>query len=125
MKKQDGKLNITNLILIIVIFYGGYAGIKLLSASLMESQIENEIVDMFGVYRGPDFTEEMAREQIRKILLKNDIIFEEKDDNAVEVEIDTKAGKIFYYFKYEIETDLLFFKKRKTVEVEEEVRSYG
>lgn len=125
MKKQDGKLTITGLIAIIVIFYGAYAGIKLLSASLMESQIENEIVDMFGLFRGPDMTEERGREEIRKILLKKDIIFEERDDNAVEVEIDTKAGKIYYYYKYEIETDLLFFKKRKTVEVDHEMRSYG
>lgn len=123
--KQEGKLNITGLLMIAVIFYGAYAVIKMVSTSLMISQIENEVIDTFGTMRGYDFSNEKANKAVRDILMKNDIIFDEKDAGAVDVEVNPQKGKIFYYYRFEVETDYLFFKKRKVVEVENEMQSYG
>ena len=122
--KQEGKFNLAGLLIMAVLFYGGYALVKMISASLMESQIENEVVDTFGVMRGADLTDDQAVKAIRDILLRNDIIFDEQDTGAIEVEIVKQEGKIYYYFKYEVETDYLFFKKRKVVEVDEEMQSF-
>lgn len=122
--KQEGKFNLAGLLILAILFYGGYALIKMISTSLMQSQIENEVVDTFGVIRGSDLTERDAVKAIRDILLRNDVIFDERDEGAVDVEIHTQKGKIYYYFKYEVETDYLFFKKRQVVEVDEEMQSF-
>ena len=123
--KKDGKITFGGIILMLIIFYGGYAAVMLISTSLMQSQIENEVTDSLGLVRGVDLTSDMACETIREVLKKNDVIFDEKNKGIVEVTIDRKAGKMFYYFRYEVETNLIFFKNKKTVEVKDEMRSYG
>lgn len=125
MKKEQGKLNFTGLLMMAIVFYGGFAAVKFISVSLMVSQIENEIVDRFGEFRGSDFTEEQAMQKIRDILAGKAVIFNPDDPAAVDVQIDPKQGKIFYYYKFEVETDYLFFKNKKVVEVDKEMRSYG
>ena len=109
--KKDGKIT--------------FGGIILMLISLMQSQIENEVTDSLGLVRGVDLTSDMACETIREVLKKNDVIFDEKNKGIVEVTIDRKAGKMFYYFRYEVETNFIFFKNKKTVEVKDEMRSYG
>lgn len=123
--KQEGKFNFTGFLMIVIIVYGAYALIKIISTSLMESQIENEIVDTFGLMRGADFDDEKAAKVIRDILMKNDVIFDEHDSGAVDVQIKKQEGKIYYYYRYEVETDFLFFKKKKVVEVDHDMQSYG
>jgi len=123
--KKDGKITFGGIILMLIIFYGGYAAVMLISTSLMQSQIENEVTDSLGLVRGVDLTSDMACETIREVLKKNDVIFDEKNKGIVEVTIDRKAGKMFYYFRYEVETNFIFFKNKKTVEVKDEMRSYG
>jgi len=123
--KQEGKFNFTGFLMIVIIVYGAYALVKIISTSLMQSQIENEIVDTFGLMRGADFDEEKAVKVIRDVLMKNDVIFNERDSGAVDVEIKPQEGKIYYYYRYEVETDFLFFKKKKVVEVDHEMQSYG
>jgi hypothetical protein len=124
MKKQQGKMNITGLLILVVIFYGGYAAVKLITASMTETQIEKEVVERLAMYRDSDLTDEEAMKHIREVLGKHDVILDEKEDGAVDVQIDRKAGKIFYYYKYGIEVDLIFWTKKKTVEVDSEIRSY-
>jgi hypothetical protein len=124
MKKQQGKMNITGLLLLVVIFYGGFVAIKLISASVTETQIEKEVVETLALYRGADFTEEEAMKKIREVIRKHDVIFEEKEENAVDVQIDMKSGKIFYYYKYGMVVDLIFWTKEKAVVVDKEIRSY-
>jgi hypothetical protein len=125
MRKEQGKLNFTGLLMLAIVIYGGFAAVKYISTNLMVSQIENEIVDDFGLKRGADFTEEEAMQAIRDILSRKDIIFNPDDPTAVDVQIDRTKGKIFYYYKFEVETDYLFFKTKKVVEVENEMGSYG
>jgi hypothetical protein len=123
--KQDGKFTFGGFILILIILYGGYAAIMLISTSLMQSQIENEVTEALGFRRGAALTNERAYEAIKDILLKKDVIFDEKDQGAVDVTVDRRGGKILYYFRYDVEINFIFFKHRKTVEVKDEMRNYG
>jgi hypothetical protein len=123
--KQKGKITFTGFIFLLLILYGGFAAVQLISASMMESQIENEVHDTIGFIRGADLTEEKAYEAIKNILQKNKIIFDEKKNGALVVRIDHREGKIFYHFIYDVEVNLIFFKHRRTVEVKNEMRNYG
>lgn len=123
MKKQQGKMNITGLLLLVIIFYGGYVAVKLISASMTETQIEKEVLEELATYRGSDLTEEEAMKHVRDVIGKHDVIFDD-EKGSVDVQIDRKAGKIFYYYKYGMEVNLIFWTKEKTVEVEDEIRSY-
>jgi hypothetical protein len=123
--KQNGKITFTGFILLLLILYGGFAAVKLISASLMETQIENEVKDTLGFIRGAALTEEKAYKAIKDILQKNDVIFDEKKKGAIEVRIDRRAGKLEYNFKYDVEVNLIFFKQRRTVEVKNEMRTYA
>ena len=123
MKKQQGRMNITGLLIVVIIFYGSFVAIKLISASMMETQIEKEVVETLGIYRGADLTEEDAIKHVRDVIAQHDVIFDKKE-GAVDVQIDAKSGKIFYYYKYGVEVNLIFWTKKKTVEVEDEIRSY-
>ena len=123
MKKQQGKMNITGLLLLVIIFYGGYVAVKLISASMTETQIEKEVVEELALYRSSDLTDEEAMKHIRNVIGKHDVIFDD-EKGSVDVQIDRKAGKIFYYYKYGMEVNLIFWTKEKTVEVEDEIRSY-
>ena len=123
--KQNGKITFTGFIFLLLILYGGFAAVKLISASLMETQIENEVKDTLGFIRGAALTEEKAYKAIKDILQKNDVIFDEKKKGAIEVRIDRRAGKLIYNFKYDVEVNLIFFKQRRTVEVKHEMRTYA
>ena len=123
--KKDGKITFGGILLMLIILYGGYAAVMLISTSLMQSQIENEVKESLGFVRGANLTDERAYDTIKNILLKNDIIFDEKNKGAVDVTVDRRAGKISYSFRYEVEINFIFFKHRKAVEVKEEMRNYG
>ena len=56
--------------------------------------------------------------------MKKDIIFDEKDEGSVDVILDRQKGRIEFYYKYEIVTDFLFFKKREIIEVEDAMANY-
>jgi hypothetical protein len=123
--KKDGKFTFGGFIFILIIFYGGYAAVMLISTSLMQSQIENEVVESLGFIRGANLSNEKAYDAIKSILLKKDIIFNEKEKGTIDVTIDRKVGKILYYFRYEVEINFIFFKHRKAVEVRNEMQNYG
>ncbi len=123
--KEKGKITVTGFIFLLLILYGGFAAVQLISASMMETQIENEVHDTIGFIRGADLTEDKAYEAIKNILQKNKVIFDEKKNGALVVRIDRREGKISYQFMYDVEVNLIFFKHRRTVEVKNEMRNYG
>ncbi|MCP4150589.1 MAG: hypothetical protein GY757_22775 [bacterium] len=125
MRSNSGKIRLSTLLIMAVIGYGGFIAVKIASAKLMQSQIQNEVIDTFGLMRGADFNEDAAIEAIIKILKKNDIIFEDEYEDTVSVEIDNKGGKIYFRFKYEVEVDFLFFQQRSVVEVDDLMGSYS
>lgn len=116
-------MNFTGLLILVIIFYGGYVAVKLISASMTETQIEKEVVERLAMYRSTDLTDEDAMKHIREVIGKHDVIFDD-EQGGVDVQIDRKGGKIFYYYKYGMEVDLIFWTKEKTVEVDSEIRSY-
>lgn len=121
---QKGKLTFFSLILLIILIYGGFVAIKILGANFQESQIKKEVYDTIGIMRGSDFTTEMGEEAIKKILGKNDnVIFDENDEGSIEINLDKR--ELFYYFRFEIEIDLLLFKQIKEVEIEDSMERYG
>jgi hypothetical protein len=124
MMKERGRINFTGLIMLCIIVYGGYAVVKLIAESAMETQIRKEVIDTLGTMRGADFADEDGVAAIRKILSQNDVIFDETDENAVKVTVNRSKGTISFSYKYDVEINFLFFKKIKTVELKDGLKSY-
>lgn len=78
MRNQRGKANISALIVMLLIFYGGFVAFKFISARITKGQIKNDVINRFGFVRGPDFTEKQGRNIIREILAQHEIIPEAK-----------------------------------------------
>ena len=116
--KQTGKITITSLIILLMMAYGVFVAVKLISASFQDTQIAKEVKDKVGYLRNSsNVSAARVQEEIIGILMKKDIIFDKDDDAAVSVEIDRASLRIHYSYKYEVETNLIFFKKRRPVEV--------
>jgi hypothetical protein len=122
---QSGKVTILSFIAILLIGYGGFVAIKLIGSSFSDKQIEKEVIEMLGTTRGSHFTSEMGVEAIIKILKKNQVIFDEKDEDIVSVNLNHKKGTIEFYYRYEVEINLILFKKRRVVEIRNEVAAYA
>lgn len=122
--KQDGKITILGLLMIVILFYGGFCAVKVVSVNLMESQIKKEVHDMIGLLRGPGFTDALAATKIIEILERNDIIFDKEDAEGVWVALDRKAGTIKWEFSYSVDVDLILKKYTKHYVVTDEMRSY-
>jgi hypothetical protein len=121
---QKGKITFFTLILLIILIYGAFVAIKLLGANFQESQIKKEVYDTIGIMRGSDFTPERGAEAIRKVLRKNDnVIFDENEEDAIEINLDKRV--LSYYFRFQIEIDLLLFKQMRLVEIEDAMERYG
>ncbi|MCU0285413.1 MAG: hypothetical protein MUF15_03335 [Acidobacteria bacterium] len=122
--KQAGRVNFTGLIMLLIIIYGGYAAVKLIAAGTMNTQIRKEVIDTLGTMRGADFSEEEGEEAIRDILFKHDVIFDENNENTVNVVLNRDKGTITFYYTYDVETNFIFFKKIRTIKVKEGLKSY-
>jgi hypothetical protein len=122
---QSGKTTILSLIALLLIVYGSFVAIKLIGSSFSDKQIEKEVIEMLGVTRGSHFTPEIGVESIIKILKKNQVIFDEKDEETVSVNVNHKKGTIEFYYRYEVEINLILFKKRRVVEIRNEVAAYA
>jgi len=121
---QNGKLTFFSLILLIILIYGGFVAIKLLGANFQKSQIKKEVYDTIGIMRGSDFTPELGVEAIKKVLQKNDnVIFDKNEDEAIEIILEKNVLR--YYFRFQIEINLLFFKQIKQVEIDDSMERYG
>ena len=115
---QKGKITFTSLIIFLLLVYGVFVAVKLLSVGFTNTQIAKEVKDRVGYLRNSsNVTATKVQEDIIEILLKKDVIFNKDDNTAVSVEIDSTTLRIHYYYKYDVETDLIFFKKKRVVEV--------
>jgi hypothetical protein len=90
MRNQRGKANISALIVMLLIFYGGFVAFKFITVRITKGQIKNDVINRFGFVRGPDFSERQGRNIIREILAQNGIIpearLETEDDEYYEEE---------------------------------------
>lgn len=123
---QKGKISFAGIFIVFLVFYGAFAAIKIISANITEDQINKNIKDQIGLERGYKFTEERGREIILEVLTKsNDIVFDPKEEGTIDFTIDDEKKLIIYYYEYELVTDFLFFKKRKKIGFEDDMRSYN
>lgn len=122
---QRGKITFLSLIALLIIVYGAFAAIKLIGSSLSDKHIEKEVIEELGTARGSYFSAEMGEEIIRTILKKYQVIFDENDAGAVSVSKNEKKGTIEFYYRYQVEVNLIFFKKLRTVEIRNEVAAYA
>ena len=122
---QSGKTTFLSIIALLLIVYGSFVAIKLIGSSFSDKQIEKEVIEMLGATRGSHFTPEIGVESIIKILKKNQVIFDEKDEETVSVNVNHKKGTIEFYYRYEVEINLILFKKRRVVEIRNEVAAYA
>ena len=126
MRKSDqGKLTITGILVILLIFYGAFAAVKIISAKLTEDEVQKKVKDRIGRERGFSLTEVQAEDIIYEVLSQQrDIIFGDTEEDRISVTIDTEKKILSYYFEYGIETDLIFTKKVKRVRVNESMASF-
>lgn len=122
---QKGKITFLSLFALLIIVYGAFAAIKLIGSSLADKHIEKEVIEELGTARGSRFTAEMGEDIVRTVLRKNQVIFDENDEGAVSVSINDKKGTIEFYYRYQVEVNLIFFKKLRTVEKRNEVAAYA
>ena len=93
MRNQQGKANISAIIVMLLIFYGGFVAFKFIAVRITKGQIKNDVINRFGFVRGPDFTERQGRNIIREILAQHEIIPEAKPEAEDEYyEGETDAG---------------------------------
>jgi hypothetical protein len=121
---QRGKITFLRLIALLLIVYAGFAAIKLLGSSFADKHIEKAVIEELGATRGSHFTPEIGEDIIRKILIKNKVVFDKNDDGAVNVSLNQGRGTIEFYYRYQVEINLIFFKKIKIVERRNEVTAY-
>ncbi len=124
-RKNQGKLTITGIIVIILIIYAAFAAIQIITAKITEGEIEKKVTDRLGRERRYSLSESEAEDYIYDILSKQkDIIFGEAEEDKIVVTIDADKKTLSYYFEYSIETNLIFTKKVKRVRVDKSMPSY-
>jgi anionic cell wall polymer biosynthesis LytR-Cps2A-Psr (LCP) family protein len=115
MTDQQGKFSIGAILLLLILVYGGFLAVKFTSAGFTASQIENEIKESLFLRQGSDFTPEKGKKAIRDILDKKGVYYDEENEDIIVVTIDSRTYRITYYVEYEIDINLIFFKKTKFV----------
>lgn len=118
MANQRGKISIGGIVLLLIIVYGAFAAVKFLSAGFTTSQIENEIKEALNVRQGGDFTPTVGENAIKDVLDKKGVFYEEENPDAIVVTVEPRTFRVTYYVEYEMEIDLLFFKKTKYVTID-------
>lgn len=144
MRNQKGKVNISSILIVALLVYGGFVAFKIIASGVTKSQIKNEIIEKFGFERGSEFTPERGREIIRKILMEHDlynedVIGKEEDESEsggkqinaaaygtiIEVEIRQRGTRIRFSVDYTDEINLVFFKMKKQYYFEHEMLNYN
>jgi len=140
MKKlmcPKGKITFSTILIMLILFYGGFVAYKFISSRLTKAQIKNEIIEKYGFIRGPDFTEEKGEDVIIDILISHDLFDdpEEEDPDKIgresspgtEIFVEIKNGHSETHFivTYNDQVDLLFFKVKVRYVIDEEIRNYN
>jgi hypothetical protein len=153
MRFQRGKVNLSSIIILVLIIYGGFVAFKFITVHITRGQIKTDVINRFGYVRGPDFSEEQGEKIIREILAKYGIISsdakiegdeygegqgesggESSPENAaqktgkkviIDVRLDDNKRNIKFYIRYEEEVDLILFKSRQTFDIQEEMLNFN
>ena len=145
---QNGKVTITTILMVIILFYGAFAAYKIISSRLTTNQIKSEIIDKFGFVRGTDFTVQKGEEIIRQIMIAHNLYKDplvedsESGDEAgdeegtaestdvstgtqILVTIEQGGSKLYFKVDYTDVVDLILFKLRPHYTVENEMVNYN
>ncbi len=122
MRKEDGKVTIIGLIIIVLVVYGSFCAVKLVSANYMEKQIEKEVIDSFGLARGADFDPERAMDLICDILDQKGVIYDDEEEEEMNVYI--QKGQINYSFRYQYEVNLIFYTSKRNIKVQHVMQNF-
>jgi len=120
MNGQRGKITFMNLIVFLILVVGGFMAFKFIATGIEKKQIKIEVFDALGIARGGDVDNSQFMAVIESILKKKKVEILE-----VSADVDKSKGKIYYSFKYKIDTDYVLFKRSEIVEVIDEIDSYG
>lgn len=146
-----GSMKFSTILILVVLFYAGFATVKILSANIMRGQIKTDIIDQMGYLRGPDFTVSGGEDVIRNTLKKHGVLDEDYEDenyednydyendekamgstdpkdyrgHGITVNLNDKKSVITFHLRYKYTTDFIFFKKEKVYDVQGEVQNYN
>jgi uncharacterized protein YpmS len=118
MHGQRGKITFMNLIVFLILVFGGFAAFKFIATGLEKKQIKKEVFDTLGITRGGDTDNSQLMATIESVL-------EKKNVEILEVDAYLEKTIIHYSFKYKIDTDYVLFRRSETVEVVNEIANYG
>ncbi len=104
---NKGSMAIKTIIYLLILGYGIFAGVKLLSTHFTKATIRDTAGERISQIKGPTtYSPEKAEELLINVLKENNVY---ENTNQVSV-MKTEDGKyIAYEIKYKIRTDLLFF----------------
>lgn len=143
---QSGKIRFSTLIILAVLFYGGYCAVKIASAEIMKGQIKTACVNGIGEVRGPDLTVERCEEVILDVLDENGILGSEEtpandetktdtatteettpndNDPTIKVTINGSRSNVHFTISYNYTSNLVFFKYKKSYFIEGDVQNYN
>jgi hypothetical protein len=71
---QSGKIRFSTLIIMAILFYGGFCIVKIASIHVTKGQIKTSIINKIGEIRGPDLTVAKCEEIILDVLQENGIL---------------------------------------------------
>ena len=120
MNGQQGKITLMNLVVFVILVYGGFMAFKYLATGLEKKQIKIEVFDTLGSTRGGDADNSQLMATIERILEKKKVEILE-----VSADLDKSKAIIYYSFKYKIDTNYLLFKRSEIIEVVDEIANYG
>ena len=147
---KAGKMRFSSILIVAILFYGGFVAVKIVSANIMQGQIKTNIIDRIGHLRGPDFTVEQGIKIVIDVLRENNVLEAEYDDTEdeegeadtasytdmgsgdedeefqrIDVKINSKENLVEFFVTYKYEINFIFFKQLKYYEVVGEVQNYN
>ncbi len=116
---KQGKITLMSIIVFCILVFAGLMAFKYAVGTIDKKQIKKEIFDEMGIFRGAALTDEKIREIVIQVLAKRSL-------KPLEIysEISEK-GKVYYYYKYELNINYILFKNSEIIEVEGEMENYG
>jgi hypothetical protein len=115
---QQGKATLMSLIVVAIIFIGGFMAFKFIGTGMEKKQIKKEVFDTLGSTRGADRENEQLEAIIESILEKRNV-------EILEIHAELEKSVIHYTFSYRILIDYLLFKRSEVVTVEDQIENYG
>ena len=120
MNGQRGKVTFMNLVVFLILVYGGFTAFKFIATGIEKKQIKKEVFDTLGSMRGGEMESDRIQAAMESVLEKKKI-----EILDVYADLDKSKGVIYFSYKYKIDTDCILFKRSQIVEIVDEMASYG